>query len=166
MSISAVPISGHIDPFFSNRLLDIKINLFNSLSRLKLFFSINGLYNSMIRTVNKDLSKVFITLEGLKTVISNFDHSEAREEHPIIEKAVQRFNRLYIKLEQIEFFGNAENKQLAEAILGDLYFLEFTLRKKAFAAADATSPLDVSLKDKASTISLNTLSGISNESVL
>lgn len=147
-----------IDPFYSNRLLSFKINVFSRVVGFihsvkgKLTFSL--LY-SIISSINKDLGKTLIMIEGLNAHITKQGNQKFPEEDYITFMSLMKKYRSYYHLmEKVNFFDLDTTKELANTILMELYEIEFKIRANVF--QDKTSEgYDKDLIDYASKISLH-----------
>lgn len=147
------------DPFYSNRIVDFKVRFLKIASKFKKFITVLHIHTGLVISLNKDLSKLFIMIEGLKVVTSTLDYDAAVIEYPVIKKSLERFKGIYYILDNIKFLGSSQTKNIAENILLDLYEIESKIRYKVFENTPAPDT-DKGLIDSATNISLNTLYSI------
>src|SRR5882724_4832470 len=93
----------NIDPFYSNRLLDIKVKCLNVFSFLKKLFSAKSFKTGVVYYFNMDMGKMLTHTEGILKVIPEMDIQRAKIVYPAIEKALKHFIRIYNSLEHIRF---------------------------------------------------------------
>lgn len=152
----------HLDPFYSNRLLDVKLVVVNIFAKVRnlLHSRFVTLKNHIISTTNSDLSKIYMMVEGMENIIKKMDADQAKKAYPIIAKSIKKFNWYYGLLEDIQFFNNEETKDLSENILLMLYDIEGKLRMVSFDADPRIDCNDEELKNAATRISLNSLTSL------
>lgn len=151
----------HLDPFYSNRLLNLKLKILNVLSIVKKTLSIRYSKTGLFESINKDLGKIYLMTEGLLKVVVEFDKSQAKEEHILAIKALKRFTKIYSILASANFFGSSETNSLADSILANLYSAEFILRNTAYEDIEI-DPHDKELQEFASSVSINSAISHSN----
>jgi len=148
-----------IDSFYSNRLLSIKLNFFTRLVSFiqgikgKLKFS---LLSNILSSINKDLGKTLIMIEGLNTHITKQANEKIPEEVYIqFMKVMKKYRSHYHLMEKVDFFDLDITKELANSILMELYQIEFKLKSNVF-QDKASDSSDRILIDYASKVSYNT----------
>lgn len=147
------------DPFYSNRVVNIKVRILNFAAKFKKYFNFLHIHTGLVAGLNKDLGKLYIMIEGLKIVTANMNYESAKIEYPIAKKALEKFTRMYFKLEEVNFFGTKETRQIAETILLDFYAIDSQMRAIVYENTKRPDS-DIELIENASLISINALQNI------
>lgn len=149
----------HFDPFYSNRLFYFKVITLSIATRFRKFINNNlhSLKTGIIAGLYRDLGKIYLMVEGLKSVLDTIDLSQAKDEHRYAEKALVRFRRYYYLLEEASFLNHEGIKETATQTLLELYAIESKLRFLSFESPNENDT-DDELRKAASLISLNTIS--------
>lgn len=110
----------------------------------------------LITRINKNLYKIYLESEGLKSVLKDVDAKEAKVVHPTVYRILCKHRKLYSVLEKVDFFGNSETKEICENLMTNFYWIERYLRRLAFSGMDKNQD-DKNLTEFASTLSLSSL---------
>jgi hypothetical protein len=149
----------HLDPFYSNRQIDLKVTLINIagkfVSLVKKRLHITSLKTGIIKSLNKDLGKMYLMVKGLSCYVAEeLTAEKAKEEYKSAESSLNKFKHLYSLLEAVNFIGSRETEELCNRILIELYAIEGKLRNLAFQDVTTTGE-DEELKKISSVISIN-----------
>ena len=154
-----------IDPFYSNRLLSIKLNFVSTILRFlhrvkgKMKFS---LLTAILSGINKDLGKTLIMIEGLNAHITKQETEKIPVEvYSEFMTVMKKYRSYYHLMEKVDFFDLDLTKELANSILMELYDIEFKLKSNVFQDNESDGS-DRALIDYASKISYNTALQITN----
>lgn len=154
-----------IDPFYSNRLLSIKLNFVTTIVRFihrvrgKMKFS---LLTAILSGINKDLGKTLIMIEGLNAHITKQDTEKIPEEvYSQFMTVMKKYRSYYHLMEKVDFFDLDITRELANSILMELYDIEFKLKSNVF-QDNESDVSDRVLIDYASKVSYNTALQITN----
>ena len=154
-----------IDPFYSNRLLSIKLNFVTTILRFlhrvkgKMKFS---LLTAILSGINKDLGKTLIMIEGLNAHITKQETEKIPVEvYSEFMTVMKKYRSYYHLMEKVDFFDLDLTKELANSILMELYDIEFKLKSNVFQDNESDGS-DRALIDYASKISYNTALQITN----
>jgi len=154
-----------IDPFYSNRLLSIKLNfvtpIVGFIHRVKGKMKIS-LLSRILSGINKDLGKTLIMIEGLNAHITKqVDEKIPEEVYIQFMSVMKKYRSYYHLMEKVDFFDLNITKELANTILMELYDIEFKLKSNVFQDNESDGS-DRVLIDYASKISYNTALQITN----
>lgn len=125
-----------IDPFYSNRLLSIKLAFVAPI--VKFIHRVKGklkftLHTGIMSGINKDLGKTLLMIEGLNAHITKQEGEKIPEKVYIEFMLVMKKYRTYYHLmETVDFFDLDSTKELANSILTELYDIEFKLKNNVF----------------------------------
>ncbi len=154
-----------IDPFYSNRLLSIKLNFVSTILRFlhrvkgKMKFS---LLTAILSGINKDLGKTLIMIEGLNAHITKQETEKIPVEvYSEFMTVMKKYRSYYHLMEKVDFFDLDLTKELANSILMELYDIEFKLKSNVFQDNESDGS-ERALIDYASKISYNTALQITN----
>jgi len=147
----------NVDPFYGNRLLDVKVFFLNVFSFYKKLFSIKSFKTGILTYFNNDLGKVLIMTEGIIKILAELDKQQAKKVYPSSEKALKHFIKIYHSLEKMKFFDNEIMEETCSAILRNLYKTESRLRHIAYDDIHENNNEDKRLNEVATLISINSV---------
>ena len=154
-----------IDPFYSNRLLSIKLNFVSPI--VSLVHKIKGkikftLHTGIFASINQDLGKTLIMIEGLNTHISKSLNEDIPEQDYIrFTKSLNRYRAYYHLMESVNFFDIDITKELANSILTEMYDIEYKLKNNVYKNKESDGS-DRELIEFASKYSYNTAIQLTN----
>lgn len=157
--------SFYFDPFYSNRYLDFKVSLINSVAKtvyaIMRRFHIHSLKTGVVSRLNKDLSKIYLMVLGIKSAIAdpNFNVDNIEDKYAETEKVIKKFKKIYHVFDKVDFFHSIETKNLCNDILITLYSIEGKLKYLTFKDSNANG-VDDDLKNVASIISIKSLQSL------
>jgi hypothetical protein len=155
----------HIQPNILTKLFDLKVYALSSITNIvrsnTLFRTVakHITHTGFVLGVNKDLTKIFLITEGLKSVINSpeYDKFFAKADHQYSKNSLLNYRQSFARLEKSRFFKNGTTRRLSNSVLDNLYKLEYELRKIAFDDQHSVTPEDSKLRQFASELSLSSL---------
>lgn len=118
----------NIDPFYGNRLLDIKVKALNIIAFFKKIFSVKSFKTGLVNSLNDDFGKFLIITEGIIKVIPELDKIQVEKYYPSVSKSLKHFLKLYASLERIRFLDDEVLRETSDSILTNIYTIEAALR--------------------------------------
>lgn len=146
--------SNYIEADLVSNLLDFKILITSRISEIRRAFNLQIKHTLFVANINRDLNKIFVRSEGIKSLIANpnVEITNLKLVHSISKKSLFHFRNSYARLEKNKFFKNSTTRKLSDSTLSNFYTIEYKLRTRAY--ADTETSDDKEVLDFASSVSL------------